>query len=105
MTQQIEKIQAILRDWTGCNVLLWYYTVSHAHLEIRLHYLKKKGNIHLICEDCRHITAPTGWPEASVKIEESNVKDEGQYRIFDENASFEVICDFVQINENVEPVW
>lgn len=86
--------------------MLWYYTVSHGHLEVRIQQPQKtKGNIHLICEDCRNIQGPTGWSDASMEIEETGNPLEGRYRVSDKVAGFETICNVFQINNDVDPVY
>ena len=106
MNQSINEIQQILDGWNGSNAMLWYYTASHGHLEVRIQQpRKRKGNIHLICEDCRSIQGPAGWSETSIKIEETGNQLDGSYRITDKAAGFETICDLVQITNNVDPVY
>lgn len=101
----LERIQPLLGRWAGGMATLWTYSVSHGKLVLRLARPTVRGNLHLICYDCRRISAPTVWGGINIMVAAEDTPEGRRYVIRDEGNKVEIRCGMLTAQENVEPVY
>ena len=102
--QDLQKINRFLREYVGFSIQLWAYSVSHSHLDLRLHR-GTAGNFHLRFAAVNAILLPQlNWQlNGQVNYDES--QRHSRYVFVDENASVRIESDLLRFEENVEPVY
>jgi hypothetical protein len=101
----LERIQPLLARWTGGMATLWTYSVSHSKLVLRLARPTVRGNLHLICYDCRRYSGPTVWGGINVQVAAEDTPEGRRYVIRDDANKVEIRCGVLTAMENVEPVY
>lgn len=101
----LERIQPLLGRWNGGMASLWTYSISHGKLVLRLARPTVRGNLHLICYDCRRISAPTVWGGINLQVAAEDTPEGRRYVIRDEGNKVEIRCGVLTAQENVEPIY
>jgi hypothetical protein len=97
----IAAARKALAPWQGGYARLWYYAASHSQLHLLITKADRGGQLHFVCEGCKHITAPTVWSEMMLNI--TPVDDEDKHIIVsDDVAGFRVVCSLVSTRGQVD---
>jgi len=101
----LDRITPMLARWNGGMASLWTYSISHGKLVLRLARPNVRGNLHLICYDCRRISAPTVWGGIQIQVAAEDTPEGRRYVIRDEGNKVEIRCGVLTAQENVEPIY
>lgn len=101
----LDRIGPMLARWNGGMASLWTYSISHGKLVLRLARPTVRGNLHLICYDCRRISAPTVWSGIHIQVAAEDTPEGRRYVIRDEGNKVEIRCGVLTAQENVEPIY
>jgi hypothetical protein len=92
----------MLAQWRGGRAKVWDYTPSLARLTLRVESGVRPGNLHVVCGGCKHIRGPFHWAASSFEVVPA---DDSGLILRDAAADFEVRCQVVGLQENVDPVY
>lgn len=98
------ELGAVLLEWRGAGAQLWQYSASLAELHIRLKREGESGNVHLVCNGCTRIEAPTSWAASAIELAE----EAGQQTscvLKDARAGLLVKCGMIRVLRDVAPVY
>lgn len=108
--QKLEKSKIInefntkIQKWDNGMAVLWHYTASHSHLEIRLTKEDIEGNAHIVCEMCTKIKVNESWKSIKLRAKE-NTNSNSFIILTDINSDFYVYCDLIFLEKNVDPIY
>jgi hypothetical protein len=103
-SQRTTELRAVLQEWRGADAQLWQYSASLTELHIRLKRAGVTGNVHLVCNGCARIEAPSSWSSSAIEFaEEAGL--EAAYVLKDVGAGFFVRCKMVRVMIDVEPIY
>jgi hypothetical protein len=107
MKKMHEHAVEALHPWQGGRAQSWSFTASHGRLEIRLTKPgppdQRKGNLHLVCEDCRRVMFKGVWGSVQITVEHMPEHPETRFVVCDDDNLY-VECNAVMTLENVEPI-
>lgn len=89
--------------WEGAYAVLSELSRSHRALDIVLtHGADQRTNLVISCIGPIRISGPFEWDRTSLEISRAELPNhETGFRIADPNARFEVLCESVEVRENV----
>jgi hypothetical protein len=106
LSETADELNRQLSAWHGAMVQWWEYGVSHGRLVLRISKPGTRGNIHLICGDCKFVRGPTAWDHSALTARETERRNVGaSFVVEDPSADVEIRCNIVVVAENVEPVY
>jgi hypothetical protein len=88
--------------WRGGHAKLWDYSPTLATLTVRVESRQRAGNLHIVCGGCHSIRGPFHWEESAFEVMPG---DDAGSTLRDIGAGFELRCQVVGVEENVEPVY
>lgn len=97
----LRHFPTLLARWEGSDALLWELTTSLKTLQIRLQRPGVSGNLHVACLGPTRINGDVYWSKSSLFV----VELERGFSVRDMAGGLEVVCEGVQIKENVSPVY
>lgn len=100
---ECERVNAVLRAFRGGYVQLWEYTASSRKLTVRITPQETGRNCHVLAGGTRHISSPTTWESAQLKLELD--EDLEEYVLCDPVARARICFDVIGVVENAEPVF
>lgn len=98
------ELGAVLLEWRGAGAQLWHYSASLTELHIRLTREGEPGNVHLVCNGCTRIEAPTSWASSAIEFTEEAGQETSRV-LKDVRAGVLVKCGMVRVMRDVAPVY
>ena len=105
--QLLRHFPTMLARWRGGNAFLYSYCMSLSGV-LKLRVVRKgvHGNLEIACGGLQTIRASERWDDSNIEID---VRDNGSripdFVVRDEKGGLEIVCDGVDIAENVKPIW
>ena len=97
----LNEISRDLAEWQGAIVQLWEYGISHSRLELRIERTNEPGNLHIRCLDCRSISAPVVWHNASLQVSLSASREDPVFVLYDSEVNATIICGRMDVFKDV----
>jgi hypothetical protein len=68
--KKLEDISLLVRDWQGCRVEAWEYSVSHGQFLVRVHREDPNDifSLFLLCKNCYRVNFISHWINSNLEI-------------------------------------
>lgn len=88
----IDPIRQLIGPYQGGRIRVWFYTVSHRQLHLRISHEEFCGTdcVFLVCSACTHLCGPFDWDRCALKLEYQQTPH--QYVVTDSQAGFTLTC-------------
>jgi hypothetical protein len=102
LDQRIHDLDKALKRSRGGVATLWEYSSSLSELTLRISWAGRSDNIHLVCNGCVRVEAPTTWSGVDLRYQRREANAD-ELRLIDGGAQFLVICRQIRVFTDVEP--
>jgi hypothetical protein len=99
---ELQHQRKALSKWRGCLVELWDFRIAHQAISLRIFSPHGSGCLLVFCGATERYCGPLRWTPCDLDIqvlEAELPRTELLYRVFDQNAGFELICGLIEVRQ------